>query len=44
MAAACAALMQLEGSVEKFQPVLAAFDGFVAQQLGYRAKNGISGC
>ncbi|CAN5501023.1 DTW domain-containing protein [soil metagenome] len=38
--ATCAALMQLEGSVEKFAPVLAAFDGFVAQQLGYRANNG----
>ncbi len=35
--AACAALMQLEGSVGKFQPVLTAFDGFVAQQLRYRA-------
>ena len=34
--ATCAALMQLEGSVERFQPLLAAFDGFVAQQLGYR--------
>lgn len=36
--ATCAALMQLERSVEKFQPLLTAFDGFVAQQLGYRAK------
>ena len=35
--ATCAALMQLERSVEKYQPLLAAFDGFVAQQLGYRA-------
>ncbi len=34
--ATCAALMQLEGGVEQFQPLLAAFDGFVAQQLGYR--------
>ena len=34
--ATCAALAQLEGSVEKFQPLLTAFDGFVAQQLGYR--------
>lgn len=25
-------------SVENFQPLLAAFEGFVAQQLGYRAK------
>lgn len=36
--ATCAALMQLEGGVEPFQPLLAAFDGFVAQQLGYRTK------
>jgi DTW domain-containing protein YfiP len=36
--ATCAALMQLEGSVEPFQPLLRAFDGFVAQQLGYRTK------
>ena len=36
--ATCAALMQLEHSVEKYQPLLTAFDGFVAQQLGYRAK------
>jgi len=36
--ATCAALMQLEGSVEQFQPLLRAFDGFVAQQLGYRTK------
>lgn len=35
--ATCAALMQLEGSIERFQPLLTAFDGFVAQQLGYRA-------
>ena len=35
--ATCAALMQLERSVERYQPLLAAFDGFVAQQLGYRA-------
>lgn len=31
--ATCAALMQLEGDAEKFQPLLTAFDGFVAQQL-----------
>jgi DTW domain-containing protein YfiP len=36
--ATCAALAQLEGDAEKFQPLLAAFDGFVAQQLAYRAK------
>lgn len=34
--ATCAALAQLEGSVAPFAPLLAAFDGFVAQQLGYR--------
>jgi DTW domain-containing protein YfiP len=33
--ATCAALMRLEGDVDKFQPLLTAFDGFVAQQLGY---------
>ncbi|MDO8447429.1 MAG: tRNA-uridine aminocarboxypropyltransferase [Rhodoferax sp.] len=31
----CAALMQLEGSVERFQPLLTAFDGFVAQQMAH---------
>jgi len=35
--ATCYALMQLEGCVEKYQPMLAAFDGFIAQQLGFRA-------
>jgi DTW domain-containing protein YfiP len=34
--ATCQALMQLEGDADKFLPLLAAFDGFVAQQLGYR--------
>jgi DTW domain-containing protein YfiP len=34
--ATCAALMQLERSTEKFEPLLTAFDGFVAQQLSYR--------
>ncbi|MDP2450061.1 MAG: tRNA-uridine aminocarboxypropyltransferase [Polaromonas sp.] len=33
--ATCAALMQLEGNAGKFEPLLTAFDGFVAQQLGY---------
>ena len=33
--ATCAALMQLEGDPGKFEPLLTAFDGFVAQQLGY---------
>lgn len=36
--ATCAALMQLEGRIAQFQPLLSAFDGFVAQQLGYRTK------
>ncbi|OGA99618.1 MAG: DTW domain-containing protein [Burkholderiales bacterium RIFCSPHIGHO2_12_FULL_61_11] len=31
--ATCAALVQLEGRLEQFQPLLTAFDGFVAQQL-----------
>lgn len=33
--ATCAALVQLEGSAARFQPLLDAFDGFVAQQRGY---------
>ncbi len=33
--ATCAALAQLEGGAERFGPMLAAFDGFVAQQAGY---------
>lgn len=37
--ATCAALMQLEGSVEQFAPLIKAFDGFVAQQLGYRTRS-----
>ena len=40
--ATCAALAQLEGQVEKFQPLLKAFDGFVAQQIGYQARPEIS--
>ena len=35
--AACAALAQLESDFDKFSPLLAAFDGFVAQQLGFCA-------
>lgn len=35
--ATCAALAQLEGSADRFAPLLAAFDGFVAQQAGYQA-------
>jgi DTW domain-containing protein YfiP len=33
--ATCYALAQLEGDAAKFQPLIAAFDGFVAQQLSY---------
>jgi DTW domain-containing protein YfiP len=33
--ATCAALAQLQGEPEKFQPLLAAFNGFVAQQLAF---------
>jgi len=36
--ATCAALAQLEGSIEKYQPLLKAFDGFVAQQLAFVPK------
>jgi DTW domain-containing protein YfiP len=35
--ATCAALTQLEGDREKIQPLLSAFEGFVAQQRGYQA-------
>jgi DTW domain-containing protein len=34
--ATCLALIQLEGNAERFQPLLHAFDGFVAQQLSQR--------
>jgi DTW domain-containing protein YfiP len=34
--ATCAALSQLEQNTERFAPLLAAFDGFVGQQLAYR--------
>jgi DTW domain-containing protein YfiP len=33
--ATCAALAQLEGEPTRYMPLLTAFDGFVAQQLGY---------
>jgi DTW domain-containing protein YfiP len=33
--ASCAALAQLEGDATRWQPLLAAFDGFVAQQLTF---------
>ena len=36
--ATCAALAQLEGQPGNFQPLLAAFNGFVAQQLGFRPQ------
>ncbi|SFU85998.1 DTW domain-containing protein YfiP [Polaromonas sp. YR568] len=36
--AACAALAQLEGDAGKYQPLLKAFDGFVAQQLAFVPK------
>ena len=38
--ATCAALTQLEGHAAQFLPLLAAFDGFVAQQLAYAAMRG----
>lgn len=38
--ATCHALMQLEGDDAKYVPLLDAFDGFVAQQLSYRAGKG----
>ena len=34
--ATCLALMQLEGNAGQFEPLLTAFDGFVAQQLAQR--------
>ena len=36
--ATCAVLAQLESDPEKYQPLLKAFDGFVAQQLAFAAK------
>jgi DTW domain-containing protein YfiP len=33
--ATCAALAQLEGDAKRWQPLLAAFDGFVAQQESF---------
>jgi DTW domain-containing protein YfiP len=36
--ATCAALGQLERNTEHFAPLLAAFDGFVGQQLAYRPR------
>jgi len=37
--ATCAGLAQLEGSAAPFAPLLAAFEGFVAQQQGYRTSD-----
>jgi DTW domain-containing protein YfiP len=34
--AVCHALAQLEGNAARYQPLLRAFDGFVAQQLAFR--------
>ncbi len=39
--ATCAALATLEGDTAPFAPLLAAFDGFVAQQGGYREIKGV---
>ena len=36
--ATCAALAQLEGSAEQFEPLLSAFDGFVAQQAAWQSR------
>ncbi len=36
--ATCAALAQIEGSAAPFAPLLAAFDGFVAQQSAYSPR------
>lgn len=36
--ATCAALAQLESDPEKYQPLLKAFDGFVAQQMAFVPK------
>ena len=38
--ATCAALAQLEGGMQRFAPLLAAFDGFVARQLAWRGGTG----
>lgn len=38
--ATCAALAQLESDTGKFEPLLTAFDGFVAQQSGHRRGPG----
>ncbi|KAB0326099.1 DTW domain-containing protein [Janthinobacterium sp. PLB04] len=38
--ATCYALMQLEQDADRFVPLIAAFDGFVAQQLSYVMPHG----
>ena len=40
--ATCAALAQLEGNTEKYQPLLAAFDSFVAQQMALASPGVLS--
>ena len=40
--ATCAALAQLEGDAGRFQPLLRAFEGFVAQQLSWQANGSIT--
>ena len=39
--ATCAALAQLERDVEKYQPLLLAFEGFVAEQMARRPVTGM---
>ena len=39
--ATCAALAQLESDAGQFEPLLSAFDGFVAQQSGYRDRKSV---
>ena len=39
--ATCAALAQLQGGAQPLQPLLAAFDGFVARQMRYQTLRGI---
>ena len=41
--ATCAALAQLEGEPDRYQPLLNAFDHFVAQQQEFARKKGLQG-
>jgi len=41
--ATCAALAQLEGNSQKFEPLLTAFDGFVVQQMGLARRDRVDG-